>query len=74
MGLGGGFVPTNMDLANIVSMMDVDFEKFNFWSLSRSHISQISKFQGRASSILLQYFICYQYHGVGQGVNVASES
>ena len=42
-------------------MMDFDFEKFHFFDVSRSQISQISKFPGRASSILLQYFSCHRY-------------
>ena len=49
------FVPTNLDLANILGMMDLNFEKSDFY-LFRSQMSKISKLLGRASSTLLQYF------------------
>ena len=60
MGPGRSF-PTNLDLANILGMTEFDFEKFHFSDFCRSEFSQISKFLGRASSILLQYFFCHRY-------------
>ena len=41
-----------MNFANILGMMDFDFEK-SFFYFASSQVSQISKFPGRASSILL---------------------
>ena len=49
------FFPTNPDLANILGDTDFDFWIFYFWDFFGTQISQISKFPGRASSILLQY-------------------
>ena len=54
------FFPINLDLANILGITDFDFEKFYFLDFCRSQISQTSKFLGRASSILLQYFFCHR--------------
>ena len=59
-GAGNYFFPTNLNLGNILGMTDFDFDKFHFSGFCRSQISQISKFLGRASSILLQYLFCHR--------------